>query len=224
MNTKPEAIIFDMDGVLVDSEPYWLVAMDKLFRKYGVSLLPEEFQQTTGLRLDQVIDYWFDLKVFRGTNPQSLADEIYTEVLHLVTSESSLMPGVEDVLASINSQDIPLALASSSNYFLINGLVEFFDIKKYFTVIQSAEDFEYGKPHPEVFLAAAKKMEVQNMAKVIVIEDSLNGLLAAKSARMKCVLMPFPAHREKMQFSLADRLIYSLTELKSDWWKSILEK
>ncbi len=211
-----------MDGTLIDSEPYWLIGMDRMFAKYGVQLEPSEFQKTTGLRLDQVIEFWFSQKPFSGVTPEALAEEIYAEVLKLVTDQSGLMPGAEELLSELSSRGIPLALASSSNYFLINGLLKHFDIAKYFDIIQSAEEFQYGKPHPEVFLATAKKLDVQDSFKCLVVEDSLNGLLAAKSARMRCVLMPIPEHRERMQFSLADKLIGSLADLRGEWWQPLL--
>ncbi len=69
MNKQPQAVIFDMDGVVVDSEPWWLVAMDACFSEAGVHLSAEEFRATTGLRLDQVISYWYDRRNFTGKDP-----------------------------------------------------------------------------------------------------------------------------------------------------------
>lgn len=212
-----------MDGVIVDSEPWWLVAMDARFSAAGVNLSPEDFRATTGLRLDQVIEYWYARRDFGDKNAKELESEIYDEVLRLVTENSELMPGLLDALRDLKSNNIPIGLASSSSLSLIEGILSYFQIADYFDAIFSAEGLEYGKPHPEVFLRAANQLNVTDTLHAIVIEDSLNGLVAAKSARMRCVVMPDPEKKELMQFSLADMMISSLTELKGNWWEALID-
>ncbi len=223
MERRPQAIIFDMDGVIVDSEPWWLVAMNQAFAQAGVQLEPDDFRQTTGLRLDEVIDYWYSRKKFKGTTPLQLGDKIYKEVLRLVITESGLMPGLRELLQELKSKNIPIGLASSSSQFLIDGIIEHFALKSYFDVVMSAEHFDYGKPHPEVFLKTAQKLGVANNTKCIVIEDSLNGIVAARAARMPCVALPDPEKKELMQFSLAQKIIGSLHELNNDWYSELID-
>ncbi len=222
MKTKPEAVIFDMDGVIVDSEPWWLVAMDKHFGLAGVDLSAEDYRATTGLRLDQVIEYWYSRRDFGETAPQKLAEDIYTEVLKLVTQNAKLMPGLRDLLASLSDARIPIALASSSSMGLISGIVDFYKIRSYFAVIQSADAVPLGKPHPQVFIQTAKKLGVKDVTKCVVIEDSLNGLTAARAARMPCVIMPETHKRELMQWSIAQKMISSLTELQGEWYADLV--
>ncbi len=222
MDIKPQAVVFDMDGVVVDSEPWWLVAMDACFVEAGVQLTPADFGATTGLRLDQVIQYWYEHQDFGTKDPKELEKEIYQKVLELVTQNSDLMPGLREVLNGLRAAEIPIGLASSSSQALIDGILRHFDIAEYYDVVMSAEGLPLGKPHPEVFIETAKQLGVTDPLQTIVIEDSINGIIAAKAARMKCIAMPDPQKKERMQYALADQIISSLTELKNEWWQPLL--
>ncbi len=222
MTDKPQAVIFDMDGVIVDSEPWWLVAMDAVFNKAGVDLEPEDFRATTGLRLDEVVAYWYTQRDFSGYSEAEIVDHIYAEVLRLVTENSELMPGLVPLLSQLGTEDIPIGLASSSSQSLIQGVLSFFKIESYFDVVMSAEHFDYGKPHPEVFIQTAKKLGVSDHTRCIVIEDSINGILAARAARMPCVVMPDPQKKELMQFAIAQKMIHSLEDLQDNWYSELI--
>ncbi len=133
------------------------------------------------------------------------------------------MVGLREVLTNLRSAHIPIGLASSSSKMLISGILKFFEIGDFFDTVVSAEGLPYGKPHPEVFLRTASLLNANNPLKTIVIEDSINGIIAAKSARMKCVAMPDQSKKELMQFSLADQIISHLPELNNNWWESLID-
>ena len=121
------------------------------------------------------------------------------------------MPGVYEALSFIQQQRIPMAIASSSSYRIIEAVTDKLEIGDFFEVIYSAEEEEYGKPHPGIFLSAAKKMRT-NPSACIVIEDSFNGIIAALGARMKVVAVPDRKHANKTKFDIATIRIDSLKE------------
>ena len=196
-----DAVIFDMDGVLVDSEPLWKIAMKEVFSSLGSNLEKSDFQKTVGLRIDEVIAYW---KPIENWTPEitNIETEIITKMVELINLQSSPLPGVLETLGFLKSKT-PIALATSSPQKLIDAVLNTLDLKEYFEAIQSAETETHGKPHPAVFLSAAKKMNVRP-EKCLVIEDSLNGIIAAKAARMEVVCIPEKTHLPNPKMNVAD--------------------
>ncbi len=196
-----DAVIFDMDGVLVDSEPLWKIAMQEVFSSLGSNLEKSDFQKTVGLRIDQVIAYW---KPIENWDPEVKAIErqIITKMVDLIHHQSCPLSGVIETLDFLKSKT-PIGLATSSPQKLIDAVLNTLDIKEYFDAIQSAETETHGKPHPAVFLSAAKKMNVRP-EKCLVIEDSLNGIIAAKAARMDVVCIPEKTHLPNPKMNVSD--------------------
>ena len=196
-----DAVIFDMDGVLVDSEPLWKIAMKEVFSSLGSNLEKSDFQKTVGLRIDEVIAYW---KPIENWTPEihDIETEIIVKMVNLINNQSSPLPGVIETLDFLKSKT-PIGLATSSPQKLIDAVLNTLDVKEYFTAIQSAETETHGKPHPAVFLSAAKKMNVRPQ-NCLVIEDSLNGIIAAKAARMEVVCIPEKSHLPNPKMNVAD--------------------
>jgi len=196
-----DAVIFDMDGVLVDSEPLWKIAMKEVFSSLGSNLEKSDFQKTVGLRIDEVIAYW---KPIENWTPEihDIETEIIVKMVNLINNQSSPLPGVIETLDFLKSKT-PIGLATSSPQKLIDAVLNTLDVKEYFTAIQSAETETHGKPHPAVFLSAAKKMNVRP-ENCLVIEDSLNGIIAAKAARMEVVCIPEKSHLPNPKMNVAD--------------------
>ena len=196
-----DAVIFDMDGVLVDSEPLWKIAMKEVFSSLGSNLEKSDFQKTVGLRIDEVIAYW---KPIENWTPEihDIETEIIVKMVNLINNQSSPLPGVIETLDFLKSKT-PIGLATSSPQKLIDAVLNTLDVKEYFTAIQSAETETHGKPHPAVFLSAAKKMNVRP-ENCLVIEDSLNGIIAAKAARMEVVCIPEKTHLPNPKMNVAD--------------------
>ncbi|MFC3914077.1 hexitol phosphatase HxpB [Pseudaeromonas sharmana] len=187
-----QAVIFDMDGVLIDSEPLWQQGEYEVFREAGVPLTPQMCQQTMGLRVDHVVRYWQQRYPDIVLEPHATAQAILDRVAAQIMLEGVPMPGVVNTLQRLHAQGITIGLATSSPGQLVTTILQKLQIIDYFTLWHSAEHEPYGKPHPAVYLSAAERLGVAPQH-CLAIEDSLNGLLAAKSAGMS--LLAVPDHR-----------------------------
>ena len=130
----------------------------------------------------------------------------------LIKTEGSLIRGVEEVLTYLQKEQYKIALGTSSNVLLMNTVLDELGIRPYFDAVCSAEHLEYGKPHPEVFLNCSKILGVKPK-ECLVIEDSVNGVIAAKAAQMKVVAVPEEHNRHNPRFAIADYRIDSLLHL-----------
>jgi mannitol-1-/sugar-/sorbitol-6-/2-deoxyglucose-6-phosphatase len=206
-----EAVIFDMDGVLIDSEPFWRRAEIELFGELGVHLTDEECRQTMGLRIDQSVAYWYARRPWLDPDLPALASGIVDRVVDLVEQEGQPLPGVEHAVGVCEKQGLHLAVASSSWVRLIDAVLRRLGIADAFEVVRSAADEPHGKPHPGVFLTTAGQLGVEP-ARCLVIEDSVNGMVAAVAARMRCVVIP---ERWDPRFVLADAVLDSLHDIET---------
>lgn len=198
-----EAVIFDMDGVLIDSEPLWKIAMEQTFREVGSTLTKQDFQQTVGLRLDEVIHYWYKHEAWQGVGPKEVENRIVHRMVDLIQANGEPLPGVVETLHFLNSLNIKIGLATSSYAILIETVLEVLNLKNSFHVTHSAEHESYGKPHPAVYLHVANQLNVSPLS-CLVIEDSLNGIISGKAARMKVVCIPEKSHHPEPKLNLAD--------------------
>jgi len=176
-----------MDGVLIDSEPLHQKVGLKMLQELGVPINKEMFLRFTG---STVISMWKALVKEYGLkqNPEELTSTYNRHFIEKLISSSdvTLMSDVSDVLKNLHSKGIPVALASSSTKEVIEAVLQKFGIAQYFQVIVSGDDVKHSKPHPEIFLLAAKKLNM-SPNNCVVVEDSTNGVLAAKHAGMFCV-------------------------------------
>jgi sugar-phosphatase len=122
------------------------------------------------------------------------------------------MEGVVDSLEMLQNNGFKLGMASSSPAIMIDALLQHFDLTKYFNVITSADVVALGKPHPAVFLHCANELNARPN-ECLVLEDSINGIIAGKAARMKVITIPDKAHRHQPQFTIANAMLHSLKEL-----------
>ncbi len=209
---KIRAAIFDMDGLLIDSEPWWRVAERSVFGRLSVAPSEEDFEKMMGNRIQEVISNWYAKHPWANYNLEETQNAIVDEVQRLVTTNAELMPGVIEALEYFKTKQLPTALASSSPLRLINALITFYKIDHYFTIVRSAEFEQRGKPHPDVFLTTAKALNV-SPENCLVFEDSYNGVLAAKAAGMKCVAIPVAEHAAQERFKVADEVWGSLAQI-----------
>ena len=206
-----EAIIFDMDGVIIDSEPLWKIAMEEVFSGLGSRLKKEDFQKTVGLRIDEVIHYW-NIKEHWGIRDESEVEEaIIIKMENLIADKPAALEGVIDTLNYLKLRNIPVGLATSSSSRLIKVVLDKLEIKQLFNFVHSAEMEQFGKPHPAVYLTVAKKLAVLP-EKCLVIEDSLNGIISAKAAKMTAVCIPEKTHLVEPKLILADYQFESMTD------------
>ncbi len=206
-----ETVIFDMDGVLVDSEPLWRQAKVNAVARFGGTITEQLAYQSTGLRIDEIANHWIRYCDLDPNCAKALADAILDEVIVQIQSKGALLPGVLTSLQWLSQTDLNIGLASSSPLRLIEAVLETFDIKKYFSVYVSAEHLTHGKPHPQVYLDAAEKLATEPHS-CLAIEDSVNGLIAAKAAKMTAICVPEPGQESNPRFGIADIKLTSLEE------------
>lgn len=189
MKRNIEAVIFDMDGLIIDSEPLWRKAEIQAFKDIGFQFTEEMCIQTMGMRIDEVVHYWWKKLKWEKPSEKNVIDSIQSKMIDLIQKDGALLPGVLDALKLLKEKKIPIALASSSAMILIKAVVESLDIKDYFNVIHSAEKEPAGKPDPAVFLTAARMLEIEPK-KCLVLEDSKAGMEAGLNANMKTIVIP----------------------------------
>eukprot|EP00949_MAST-11_sp_MAST-11-sp1_P001709 g1709.t1 len=228
---KCVAIVFDMDGLMIDSEPLWHIAEKRVFRTIGVELTTEDCESTCGLRLDEVVAHnfkKFNLKDGSGDSTakeKEIFDSIVDTMEELLRAEAGTRakPGLQQTLDFFAAKGLPMAVASSSPMRLIRAALDGLGIRDRFTVVCSAEDEEFGKPHPGVYITAAKKLgKVADRDRILCLEDSLNGTLAGKAARMKCISVPEVGKNAcAAGFQIADAVLDSLEEINADFWDKL---
>ena len=210
--TQFDAVIFDMDGVLIDSEPLWKIAMEEVFHSIGSTLTKKDFQKTVGLRLDEVIRFWHQHEGWKNVTPRDVEMLIVNRMQELIHQNRKPLEGVIEMLHFLKSQDKKIGLATSSYRILIDTVLSELKIANLFDFTHSAEDEDFGKPHPAVYLSVAKKLNVQSL-KCLVIEDSLNGIISAKAARMKVACIPEKTHHPEPKLILADFHFETMCEM-----------
>lgn len=215
-----EAVIYDMDGLLVDSEPWWRVAETNVFGKLSVAPSEADFERMMGNRIQEVIQQWYDKHPWPDFSIEKTQNEIVDEVARLVIANATLLPGVVESLQFFIDKKITIALASSSPLRLIRQLMTHYGIYDAFSVVCSAEYESFGKPHPAVFLSAARHLGTDPL-RCLVFEDSFNGVIAAKAARMKCIAVPAKEHAAQTRFQCADLVLNSLEEFGEDVWGKV---
>lgn len=208
---KIDTVIFDMDGLLLDTEPLWGECMLRVAQKNNINITPAQFKETTGLRIYEVTDHWAIHYPWNGKSAKAVADEILDEIIAASKLYASVLPGVENTLQLLRANNFKIGLASSSPKRMIEELIHHFDIVHYFDVVTSADVVDLGKPHPAVFLHCAHSLD-SHPGKCLVLEDSVNGMIAGKAARMKVIVVPDQHHFNDVRFSLADDKLNSMTE------------
>ncbi len=202
-------VIFDMDGLLIDSEPLWHEAADEIFAQYGLRLSEEEYATTTGMRVKEFVLYWFGRNQVPAAHAAGAEAEIIERVIAKVGQKGMPKPGLEHIFNFFIDRQFKLGLASSSPMSLIDVVVDRLGIRSHLQAICSAAHLPYGKPHPQVYLDCAAALEANPHA-CLCFEDSFNGLIAAKAAGMKCVVVPAAHDSARPRFHAADLKISSL--------------
>jgi sugar-phosphatase len=198
-----EAVIFDMDGVLIDSEPLWKIAMEEVFSALGSKLTKSDFQKTVGLRIDEVIHFWNVTENWGIIDESRVEENIISKMEELIIQNPFPLVGVIETLQFLKKKQMKIGLATSSSKRLIDAVLTSLNIGNYFDFTWSAENETHGKPHPAVYLSVAKALNV-NPTRCLVIEDSYNGVISGLAARMKVVCIPEKTHFPNPKLALAD--------------------
>ena len=206
------ASIFDMDGLLIDSEILWHEAEIEILGDLGVPLAADGCRNTKGMFVGEVTEFWHKQYPWASPSPAEVAVTIVDRVIARVLAKGELKPGADHAIAMCVERELPMAVASSSQYRLIVAALDHFGLRRHFALIHSAEDEEYGKPHPAVFLTAAAKLGAPPK-RCLVWEDAPAGVLAAKASSMRCIAVPEPGQGGHAAFGLADLVVDSLLEV-----------
>ena len=199
-----------MDGLLIDSEPLWGKAAENLFNKFGKQLTAAQYSSTTGLRTKEFLQHWFNYFDLPSENIAESEKIVVNNVIELVKTQGKPMPGVAHILNFFIENGFKIGLATSSPMQLADVVIDLLGIRHHLQAISSAADLMYGKPHPEVYLLCAQKLAVLPET-CICFEDSFNGMIAAKAAKMKCVVVPAPHENKRLAWEAADLKISTLT-------------
>lgn len=202
-----------MDGLLLDTEPLWGRCMLRAAQKHQVPLDGDCFRETTGLRIGEVTDYWAIRYPWQGVSPAGLAEEILDDIIQEARCNGRVLPGVDTTLQLLKKEGFKTGLASSSPLRMITALTHHFGITEYFDTITSADAVAYGKPHPAVFLHCAELLGSSPL-ECLVLEDSINGVIAAKAARMKVIAIPDAHHYNDPRFAIADARLKSMEDFE----------
>ncbi len=204
-----EAVIFDMDGLLVDSEPFWRRAEMKVFRTVGIELTEDDCRETMGYRLNEVVDLWYARFPWQGPSKKDIETAILDHVESLILSEGVPLDGVLETVKSCAKMGVKMAVASSSPMRLIKATLNKLGITNFFEILHSAEFENFGKPHPAVFIHTAQELNCRP-ENCLVLEDSFHGMVAGLAAKMKVIAIP-ESKEDRYQAShlLLDKMIPS---------------
>jgi sugar-phosphatase len=210
------AAIFDMDGLLIDSEPLWDQAELDVLASIGVDISRRsELPDTLGLRIDLVVELWFAQQPWNGPTREDVTNRIITRAITLVEEKRPILPGVREAVALCKAQGLKVGLASASPLHMLERVLEMFDLRSEFDAIASAEHLPYSKPHPQVYLDAAAKLGIDPLS-CVTLEDSVNGMIATKAARMRSIVVPAEENRDDERWCLANAKLASLVELRAE--------
>lgn len=202
-------VIFDVDGVLLDSEPVYIACNQQFFREYGFQVSDEEYATFIGISATVM---WTRLKEVHGL-PQTVEElkELEKERKYKALATGPLVPtpGMHDLLSELKNENYLLAIASSGARKNINLILTRLRMLEYFDFIVSGEEVSRGKPAPDIFLKAAENFSKQP-EECIVIEDSANGILAAKAGGMQCIAYANPTSGNQ-DLSKADHILREFT-------------
>ena len=218
---KLNTVIFDMDGLLIDSEPFWEEAGKETLEKFNVSLTPEQYASSTGLRTEEWLQHWFHHFNINKKYINETEKIVVQKAIEKIVAHGETMPGVNYILDFFKQRSFKIGLATSSPLSLANPVVDKLNIRSYLQTITSAEELPFGKPHPQVFINCVAELN-STALQSLVFEDSFNGMIAAKAARMKCVVIPVSYQQNEIKWKAADLQLQSLEEFNEDLLSSFV--
>ena len=208
MNNNIKAVIFDMDGVIADTQTIHNETNAEILQSYGIPLSSKDMSKFAGIPNKKTF-----ADLFKKYNVNADVDKAVSEKWDLIKEKTKVIkaiPGVLDFIQKLYSNKFKMAIASSSPADFIDHVLLSLKIKDFFTIIINGDEVKKGKPSPDIFLKAAKKLKVKPLD-CLVFEDAPAGIQAAKNAGMKCIAIT-TAHK-KEDLSRADKIIDSFSEL-----------
>jgi mannitol-1-/sugar-/sorbitol-6-/2-deoxyglucose-6-phosphatase len=208
-------VIFDLDGLLVDSEPIWRQAEIEIFGDLGLELTDDDVRETMGLRIDEAVRHWWERFPWTGPTPADVATRTTARVAELITARGRPMPGALEAVTLCVREGIPVAVCSGSSEVVMVAALRRLGLESDIAAWHSAEFETSGKPHPAAYLTTAAKLGLDPLD-CLAVEDSFNGAIAAKAARMRVIVVPEAATRDSPRWGFCDARLDSLEEFGPD--------
>ncbi|MEX6691123.1 hexitol phosphatase HxpB [Danxiaibacter flavus] len=199
-----KAVIFDMDGVLVDSEKFWKQAEFEVFSSLEVNVTDEWCDETKSMTTPEVTKFWFEKFPWTGKKLEEVERMVVSKVISLIENENCQIPGVKAFIETLKAQNFKIGLATNSPSVVIPAVLNKLGIHHLFDAVSSAEFEPKGKPDPSIYYTTAGKLNVKP-EECFVIEDSYSGMLAAKHAGM--TVIAFTNGNAQLNFEIADHRI-----------------
>lgn len=213
-----DSIIFDMDGIIIDSEPLWEKAEVALIKKHGKNYNNSYRKNIIGLNQKDSVNLLKN--TFHIDNSVNQIIEERKEILlDIYRKELRLFPGILKLLDEVKNLGLKTGLASGSPENVIQFVIEKFGLSNYFSEIVSGDSTSQGKPAPEIYSKTVKLLKTKPK-NCIAIEDSVNGVLSVKNAGMFCIAVPHP-ELDRSRYSSADIIFESVSDIKI---KPLIEK
>ena len=207
-----EAVVFDLDGVLVDTEHLWDEVREALTEEWGGRYTPEAQEAMMGMSSPEWSRYLHEVVGLRE-QPEVIKDEVVRRMLEHYETELPVVAGAVGAVRRLAGEGYRLAVASSSNRELIDAVLQRLELTELFEVTVSSEEVTRGKPAPDVYLETARRLEVEP-ARCVAVEDSASGIRAAHASGMRVIAYPnrhYPPASELL--ALADEVLDSLSVL-----------
>lgn len=159
-----------------------------------------------------VVELWFAHQPWNGPSREEVTARVISRAISLVEEKRPLLPGAREAIALCKAQGLKVGLASASPLHMLEKVLEMFDLRDSFDALASAEKLPYSKPHPQVYMDCAAKLGVDPLA-CVALEDSVNGMVASKAARMRSIVVPAEEGQHDPRFALANAKLTSLVDL-----------
>ncbi|KEO75585.1 HAD family hydrolase [Anditalea andensis] len=201
-----KAVIFDMDGVLVDSEIFWKMAEKEVFSALGVKVTEALALKTQKMTTSQVTKFWYDYHPWQDVSFEEVENRVISHVIELIESECCQISGIEDVMGKLKLEGYKIGIATNSPRRIIPTVLQKLNVSELVDVVSAAECVTEGKPNPAIYLKTAAELDLMPF-QCLAIEDSYSGMKAAKGAGMAVVA--FTNGNTELTFDIAD---YHLTD------------
>ncbi|WP_421848472.1 hexitol phosphatase HxpB [Marinomonas sp.] len=206
-----QAVIFDMDGLLIDSEPFWKQAEFDVFSSVGVEITADLTVLTAAMTTREVTEFWYAKQPWYDASLEEVEDRVVERVKYLIETQGQAMHGVHDLLDSLQQAKVKIGLATNSPKDIIPSVLQRLNIADYFMAYSSADEVSQGKPAPDVYQLTLEKLGIE-AHQCIAFEDSLGGIKAALAAGIKAIAVPHTDEFDHEKFDIAPLKLKTLAD------------
>ncbi|PJG82480.1 hexitol phosphatase HxpB [Caviibacterium pharyngocola] len=210
-----KAFIFDMDGLLINSEPLWQATGIEVLNAHAIPVTLENMLQWTGSPVPVIVEKACALYQIKA-DQAVISEQFLAKAIDNIIKAKPIMPFVRETLNLLKAKGYRMAIASASPRYMLDAIVQSLDIADFFDVISSAHELEYNKPHPQVYLNACQQLGLKPK-ECVGVEDSKVGMTAVKSALMTCIVVPHSDVAHHGYWQLADYQLNHLGEITPEF-------